>query len=163
MAKTFCSRETCIKCGRCCTQLRAKRLFSKLEDSLIRKAIFEKKGVFYRYNLERYGLGVSGQEAELMQKEAISKNISLKIRPKKIFFGEDNKACAYDYFLDHDSCPFYRDNLCSIYDKRPSRCRAFPKIENADENDLRIFLSKFKSKKLSFQEAVKIAGRKRAG
>jgi len=162
MTKPFCDKEVCEKCGKCCTQLRKKRLFSKLEDSLIRKAMFEKRGVLYRYTLGKYGLGLSGEEAGLFQEEAALQNITLKIKPKKIFIDENNKMVIYDYFLDHNNCPFYQNKLCSIYNKRPARCRAFPKIENIDESDLKIFLSKFKSKKLSFEEAVKIARRRKA-
>ena len=30
--------------------------------------------------------------------------------------------------MDHDVCPFLKDNKCSIYENRPLTCRAFPFI-----------------------------------
>ena len=162
MDKKFCEKDICTRCGGCCSHLRNKKIFSKLEDSLIRKAIFDRKGILYRYSQRKYGLGITKAETETMQKEALLRGIKIKIKPKKIFIDENNNSFDYDFFLDHDSCPFYKDNSCSIYEKRPARCRMFPKIENIDEADLKIFLSKFKSKKLTFEEALKIARKKRA-
>ena len=84
MAKKFCSNEECIRCGACCTHLTKRGIFTKIEDALIRKTLFAKKGILYIYPLRKYGLGATNNEAAAMLEEAKKININLKIKPKKI-------------------------------------------------------------------------------
>lgn len=158
MAKKFCDKiEKCERCGRCCSFLRQKDTFTEKEDYNIRKAMFERKGILYAYPLERYGLGLSKQEAETFIKEAKKLGIKLKIKPKKILIDENNNVYAYDFFLDHDHCPFYKKPDCLIYELRPKRCKEFPVIKDIDTEEIDKFLKEFRLKKTSFEDALIIA------
>ena len=51
---------------------------------------------------------------------------------------------------ENDNCYFYRDNKCTIYDKRPIDCRIFP-YDIKLENDGNYYLIYYKSKECSIR------------
>jgi len=158
MAKHFCTNvKECKRCGKCCIHLREKDVFTETEDLKIRKNIFLKKGVLYLYPMERYGLSITKEEADIMQKEAKKQGIKLEIIPKKILIKENGEAFAFDFAMDHEICPFYKDKSCLIYELRPKVCKAFPIISNLEPAELDNFLNKIKLKNLSFEEALECA------
>ena len=66
-------------------------------------------------------------EAEILKKLADEKGVILNIKPKGCFFDKKhNLAFFLQYGLYNNPCPFYINNLCSIYDNRPLVCKSFP-------------------------------------
>lgn len=55
-------------------------------------------------------------------------NIDGKIKPSRAILDlNTNKAIIVTYFMDSDSCPFLKDNKCTIYSTRRAYiCRLFP-------------------------------------
>lgn len=132
------------------------------EDDLeIRKVFYKKKGILYADSLNNRTITITKEEAAILKKKAKEPGIEFKVKPNKILFDKaKNSFYAYDYYIDHDICPFYSNNSCMIYDSRPQICKDFPlglenqkklqsKIPRADTIDI--------AKTLPFEDAVEMA------
>lgn len=91
-------RFECKRCGACC-----KNMFDRAGESVFGMMLLPEERELFPGNVKPYmAAGTKGRRRE---------------RPKKVF--------AYQMTLD--TCPHLTEsNVCSIYDKRPLACRAFP-------------------------------------
>lgn len=135
-------KSACLRCGECCN-IREKISIEAEEENIIKRALYKRTGVLYLYPFSRYTISISNDEAKQIRQLSKKHNISLSILPKKIFFNpQRNTAYVYDWFLDHDICPFF-DGNCTIYESRPLICREFPVLKY-DRTEVRDFCNKFK-------------------
>jgi len=131
----------CKRCGDCC-RFRPPKSFSDKEDHDIRQAMYEKTGIIYIYPLERFTISITSKEKETMERKAEELNIKLVIRPKKLMI-KDGKIAVLDWFLDHEHCPFLKDdNVCQIYEDRPLICKVFPRSQYTKEEEQELILMK---------------------
>jgi len=93
------------------------------EEEKLKKLVFQKSGVIYLRTIKKFFLAVDKEEAEKLKEHAKKLGINAEIKPNKIIYdkGED-KVIIYDYYLNHEVCPFYRDNSCKVYNDRPIAC-----------------------------------------
>ena len=123
-----CNKELpCIGCAECC-RFREKINLDEDEEK-IKIALFQKTGTIYLYPFSRYTINITKDEKEILEKKARKKNLIIRILPKKVFLTKDS-ILIYDYFIDHDVCPFLtEENKCSIYESRPKICQDFPEMK----------------------------------
>lgn len=145
----------CNRCGKCCI-IREKDFHLDPElDYKMRKRMFEKTGVVYLYPLPYYTLSVTHEEKVVMEQEAERLGKKPVFLPKKIIHDTaGDEWIVIDWFLDHDVCPFLEEtNVCTIYEKRPLVCRAFPK--NLPDPAIHV-LEKYpaRSQGMTFEEAL---------
>lgn len=145
-----CMKEnSCMRCGGCC-KIRDMPILDAEEDLKLRKRIYERMGVLYIYNLDRYTISLTHDEKDRLISIAESRGITLKIIPKKIEIYNGTKTII-DWSLDHDTCPFYdeKNRRCSVYESRPSVCESFPREHK--------FHTRFrKDEKMGFEEAMRL-------
>lgn len=143
MEKKFCKEKICQRCGWCCTSLGKEVNLSSEEEANLKKYIFNRCGVIYLRTLKKFYLSVSPEEARVLKNQAKKLRINIKILPNKIIYDRENsKVIIYDYYLEHDSCPFYNGNSCLIYEKRPSSCRQFPNVNRSYLKEVEKFVKK---------------------
>jgi Fe-S-cluster containining protein len=102
MVKAF----ECQKCGHCCKSFKD-----------------EERGL--------KGLPLFEWEKEELEKVAKEKGIELNIEVTDIIY--DKKSNSYiclNFSLIQEPCPFLKETQCSIYNKRPLICRAFPLVKS---------------------------------
>lgn len=125
----------CERCGDCC-HIRQSELvkLTDEEDYKIRKKLYENTGIIYLFPLKNYTISLTKEEKQTLEDEAKRLKIKIKILPKKIVINRTKtKAEVIDYFVDHNICPFLKDqNICLIYESRPQVCRIFPHIMKQD-------------------------------
>ncbi|MBN1157498.1 YkgJ family cysteine cluster protein [Candidatus Woesearchaeota archaeon] len=156
MSRFLCNkREPCKKCGACC-HIREKKFLNDKTDLSLRKRIFSTTGIIYLEPLWHYTVSLTENEAKRMKKLARGKKIEFNIMPKKISI-EGKSIVIQDYYINHDICPFMKDNLCTIYRFRPKVCRDFPKRDL--EINSRIIM-KVEQCNLKFEDALKFVERK---
>jgi Fe-S-cluster containining protein len=159
MEKTSCSEKTCKRCGWCCTSLGKEIGISSEEDEKLKKLVFEKSGVVYLRSLNRYFLAMLPETAEKLRKKAEELGVKAEILPNKLIYDKKNdKVIVYDYYLNHEICPFYdkKSKSCKVYDDRPLSCKKFPNIDNSQAKEVADFVKKNKIsfEELSYKEAV---------
>ena len=97
---------SCLKCGKCCKSL-----------------IEEHEGLCQ-------GIFLFPEEAIKLEKIGKQKGIDVKIVPKDGVskFGSITPEIIFSFQFEDDLCPFFdeKTNSCSIYDDRPTTCRAYP-------------------------------------
>lgn len=86
-------------------------LFRCLECGICCSDIFDDRGG------EKRGLTLTPQEAQLFPKELIAPLAA---------FGFQQPETIFLYQLKTKDCPLLDQNKCSLYEKRPLLCRAFP-------------------------------------
>lgn len=137
--------KKCIKCGECCRHIRDNYKIEVKEEAILKGLAFKNYGIIYLYPFNKYTLSLTPEEAKIFKKRAGELNIIIKILPKKIIYNEKNKEeknefIVYDYFIDHNICPFLdKNNECLIYNDRPKVCKDFPNI-NPDTKELKDFI-----------------------
>ncbi|MBN2112136.1 YkgJ family cysteine cluster protein [Candidatus Woesearchaeota archaeon] len=145
MEKTSCNEKVCKRCGWCCTNLGKEIDLTEDEELKLKKHIFNKVGVVYIRTLRKFYLALSPEEARVLKNEAKKLGINLEVLPNKLIYDKDNnKVIVYDYYLNHDSCPFYKKNLCTVYEKRPASCRQFPSTKRSYMKEVEKFIKKRK-------------------
>ncbi len=156
MSRFECNKkESCKKCGDCC-HIREKSFLDSKTDLELRKKIFRKTGIVYLEPLWHYTVSLCEEEAAILRKRAKEKKIGLIIKPKKVSL-KKKSIVIQDYYIDHDICPFMKENLCTIYEDRPKVCRDFPK------RDLEInakLVNEIELSGMKFEEALVFAERK---
>ncbi|MEK6968571.1 MAG: YkgJ family cysteine cluster protein [Nanoarchaeota archaeon] len=94
----------CHKCGNCCKSV-------------------------YRSTEFHDGFFVTDSEADWLRKEAKEKGISLSLKAQVGIADKISKKYIVTLWkVNHDSCPFFKEGLCSAYEKRPLICRSFPVV-----------------------------------
>jgi Fe-S-cluster containining protein len=151
MDRFKCNKKApCLRCGGCC-HIREKEFLDKDEDLQVRKGIYAKAGIIYLYPMSRYTISLTNEEKTVMEKLAKEKKIKLRVLPKKVVI-QDDKVIVIDWFVDHEVCPFYKDNECTIYEHRPKVCSIFPEVHNKNIfEDIRV------KPIMLFEQAVEIA------
>jgi Fe-S-cluster containining protein len=95
----------CLKCGNCCRSI---------------------------ITPDHLGIFLFPKEAKKLRRLAEKRNLKLTIYPQQGFTYEHKKTIKpdiiYSYQIADKVCPFLIEekNRCSIYEDRPSACRAFP-------------------------------------
>jgi Fe-S-cluster containining protein len=145
-----CNKQPgCLNCAECC-KFREKPYLTEQEDIMLRKKMYEKTGILYKEPFHRYTISLTTKEKNRLNKLAQEKNIQLNIRSKKYIILK-NKLKILDYYIDHDVCPFLKNNECSIYKHRPKMCKDFP-LNDGPKTRLNI-----NNSKIRFEEALKLA------
>ncbi len=134
----------CVRTGECC-HIREDISLSAAEEKSIKAQVYRTLGVIYLYPMKRYTISLTENEKDWMEAEAKKRNLKFKVLPKRVFYDEaSNKAFVYDWFVDHDVCPFLRNgNDCSIYQNRPLICKDFPfhHLERDQMTGIKTFIS----------------------
>ncbi len=114
--KTF----KCLRCGECCQNF--------LSDASKDKKIgeFDERCPFI-ISLNRLYLPFFDWEIDDFLQELKKINSTRKIVPGKVSFDlKSERTIVHKYTLDGQNCPFFSDNKCNIYEKRPIACKQFP-------------------------------------
>ena len=116
--------EPCNRCGGCC-QIRENFRLDVQDELSVKQKVYVRTRVLYLYPMNRYTISLSNEEADLLQKMAKERSVLLSILPKKVIYdAAEDKAIVWDWFVDHEVCPFLKDkNECTIYESRPKICR----------------------------------------
>ncbi|MEM4710503.1 MAG: YkgJ family cysteine cluster protein [Candidatus Woesearchaeota archaeon] len=123
----------CTQCGECC-HIREKKNVSLEEEKKYFNYMYYSFGIIYLSKLQDITINIWPEEKDLLEKEAKNLGIKIKILPKRCFYNsEQGELVIIDYYIDHDICPFFKKNLCIIYDKRPLICKSYPLLT---ENNL---------------------------
>ena len=134
----------CVRTGECC-HIRENLTIPAADEAKLKQQVYASSGVVYLYPFARYTISLNHPEAQYMREEAKRKGIQIKILPKKVIYdSEDDIAIVYDWFVDHDVCPFLQgSNHCSIYDKRPNICKDFPfhHLKNNQLEEIKSFIT----------------------
>lgn len=136
MVKFACQNgEPCNRCGKCC-HIRENFHLEIADDIEIKKQVYKRLCVLYLYPFNKYTISITHEEAKRLKDIAEKRKIKLAILPKKVIYDASrDEAKVYDWFVDHEICPFLQDkNECTIYEDRPEICRMFPKIKKMFEN-----------------------------
>jgi Fe-S-cluster containining protein len=96
---------TCRQCGKCCRDL-----------------VQNDRGILR-------GLTLLPDEVSLFPEEIVKPYLGLGRRPHESGF----KVIAYQ--LTSEDCPNLEENLCTMYEKRPTSCRQFPFSLDLDEDN----------------------------
>ena len=132
MAKFVCQEgQPCNRCGGCC-HIRENFHMEVADDLRIKEQVYRRLCVLYLYPFNKYTISLTHEEAQRSQRIAKERSITLSILPKKVIYdAAKDKAIVWDWFVDHEVCPFLEGtNQCTIYEDRPEICRMFPEIKN---------------------------------
>ncbi|MBR9676214.1 YkgJ family cysteine cluster protein [Candidatus Woesearchaeota archaeon] len=127
--------RSCSRCGGCCV-IREDKNLKTMDDLQIRKKIFGDHGVLYSKPTWEYTINITQKEKKKLESLAKTKKVMISIKAKKRIF-ENNELVILDYYLDHDTCPFYneRKKSCLIYEDRPKICKDFPHTKPNQKHD----------------------------
>jgi Fe-S-cluster containining protein len=111
----------CQRCGGCCKNTRG-RLGEIGKKRAIPPFIFEYT------SRQKASISLHEWELPVLKEEAKRQNLSLTVVPYLAIWDDINRLpVALNYTLDHDDCPFVtKENICSINDKKPLVCKAYP-------------------------------------
>ncbi len=133
---------SCNACGSCCSHIRG--IVPREEKEFLKENAFGKMPVVQLVPVEQMTFPLWDWEAKRFMEWQNEANIDARIRPLRAIMDlNSGKAIILTYFMDgkEDSCPFLKNNKCSIYQtKRAYVCRLFPfnrspfTNEKADEN-----------------------------
>jgi len=119
----------CKKCGACCKNIRAR--YGKIEPKEIEEHFEEqckgKNGIYQLLEPSEVTIPLFEWEVEALSKEAKKRGFELKVKPYLAIYDiMEDQILSIRWILDYDDCPFYTDEGCSVYSKRPLVCRFFP-------------------------------------
>jgi Fe-S-cluster containining protein len=159
----------CVQCGECCHIRERDKNISIEDEEKYRQYMYSKFGILYLARLTDITINIWPEEAEALKREAKSKDIKLKILPKRAVYDQKHhELIILDYYLDHDICPFFNINrkTCGIYGSRPMICRSYPllttkilgkckhKLDNSDDYGSEKFEAKMLEKMINMQKAI---------
>src|SRR3989338_4816746 len=156
MSKFVCQDgEPCNRCGGC-WHIRENFHMEVEDDISIKEQVYRRLCVLYLYPFNRYTISLTYEEAERLKRIAAARHITLAILPKKVLYdAEQDKAIVWDWFVDHETCPFLEGtNQCTIYEHRPEICRMFPEIKNEQLFDIKKVTQWMKIAELPYEELV---------
>lgn len=110
-------------CGWCCTHL--ERQPSPIERRADReyKGLLRGEGVYGCADGPYRGLSLSPQEAAALRDDPRGR----AIHPRTWLLETRRRlAVVLDWHMPSASCPFHADGRCTVYDRRPLVCRAYP-------------------------------------
>ncbi|MBI4150743.1 YkgJ family cysteine cluster protein [Candidatus Woesearchaeota archaeon] len=150
----------CVRTGECC-HIRESLTMDAKEDRVIRDQVYHATGVIYLYPMSRYTISLTQKERDWMVAEAKKRKLAFKVLPKRVLL-DGKKAVVYDWFVDHDVCPFLQNgNECTIYPNRPKICADFPfhHLKKDQVSGIKTFISSrhLALAQVSFTEAVRKA------
>jgi Fe-S-cluster containining protein len=126
-------RFECVQCGDCCRRIgKNSKEKASTEDEII-------------LVLDEGTIEVFEWELERLKSLASKKGINLAVSPCRVVYDtRGDVKIVLTWAIDFDVCPFLsKNNLCTIYENRPSICRAFPIL---DSNILDIMTGRKKSR-----------------
>ncbi|HSU72507.1 MAG TPA: YkgJ family cysteine cluster protein [Candidatus Binatia bacterium] len=134
----------CVRTGECC-HIREKLTIDEQEERTLKQHVYATSGVVYLYPFARYTISLTHPEAQWMREEAKRRKLTFNVLPKKILFDpKTGIAVVYDWFVDHDVCPFLEGkNNCTIYPNRPQICKDFPfhHLKKSQLEEIKTFIS----------------------
>jgi Fe-S-cluster containining protein len=150
----------CVRTGECC-HIRESLKMDPAEDRAIRDQVYHATGVIYLYPMSRYTISLTEKERARMVAEAGKRKLKFKVLPKRVLL-DGSKAVVYDWFVDHDVCPFLKNgNECTIYEHRPKICADFPfhHLQKDQVSEIKTFISsrRLALPQVSYREAVRKA------
>lgn len=119
-------------CGWCCTHLERTPEPAEAAATEDFRAMLRDLGVYHCRDAVTVGLSLSNAEADALRGEAEARGMNIRLHPRT-FLLETRRGVAVvlDWHLPHVECPFYADYKCTVYDKRPLVCRAYPVLAPA--------------------------------
>lgn len=85
------------------------------------------QGVYSCNDGMRIGLSLSNAEAGALATEASGRGMRVEMHPRTYLIETRRRAAVVlDWHMPHASCPFYADFRCTVYERRPLVCRAYP-------------------------------------
>lgn len=129
------------------------------EGDSLRRYIFKKTGVIYLRKINRFFLAMKPETAEKLKNHAKRLGIKAEILPNKLIYEKKKgKVHVYDYYFNHEICPFYdmAKKSCLVYADRPVECRKFPKMKVIYSKQVDAFVrrSKIDTLSTSYEEAL---------
>jgi Fe-S-cluster containining protein len=144
----------CTQCGECCHIREKNKGISSEDEDKYRHYMFNKFGIIYLAKLDDITINVWPEEADLLKKEALKRNITIDLIPKRVVYNKkSHELIILDYFINHDVCPFFNETTkqCGVYNVRPIICRSYPlltttnlgkckyKLQNPKDYDSELF------------------------
>ena len=116
----------CSQCGKCCSRIRGNISSSDLE--FLEEHAYGNLPIVQLNPIRKTSFPLWDWEAKRFMQWQKEAGIDARIMPSKAILDlNSNKAIIVSYHMDYDSCPFLKDNKCSIYyTKRAYVCRMFP-------------------------------------
>lgn len=110
-------------CGWCCTHLHREVPREEARATREFRALLRGEGVYHCSDAVTTGLSLSNAEAAPLRADPRGATI----HPRTFLLETRRRvAVVLDWHLPHAVCPFYADHKCTVYDKRPLPCRAYP-------------------------------------
>ncbi len=115
----------CRRCGKCCSHIRSQ---NTEDEDFLREYAYGKLPLIQLLPVDKTSFPLWDFEAKRFKMWQRDVNIDAKIEPSRAIFDlKRNKSIIVTYYMDYDACPFLKDGLCLIYDKkRAFICRSFP-------------------------------------
>lgn len=112
----------CLQCGECCNDF----LSDKSKDK--KTGEFDSPITVY---LNRAYLSLYDWEINDFSEELKKIKSERRIVPSVVSFDlKSNRTIVHMYTLDGQNCPFFLNNKCEIYNKRPLICKQFPCLQD---------------------------------
>ena len=110
-------------CGHCCTHLQREP-----EPGVAAfRAQLRRHGVYHCADAASGGLSLASAEADALREEAAARGMRLRLHPRTYLLETRRRlAVVLDWHMPDASCPFYADYRCTVYERRPLVCRAYP-------------------------------------
>lgn len=126
------------------------------DEQHVKEQVYRRTRVVYLYPLNRYTISISHEEKARMERIAKERGVALSVLPKKVIYDAvADTATVWDWFVDHDVCPFLRgDNECTMYEDRPEICRMFPEIKNEQLFEIQKFVKNIQAVDLPYEVLV---------
>ncbi|MBI4145742.1 YkgJ family cysteine cluster protein [Candidatus Woesearchaeota archaeon] len=150
--------EPCNRCGGCC-HIRENFRMDVQDEQSVKQKVYARTRVLYLYPMNRYTISLSNEEKQRLERLAKERGLKLSILPKKVIYDAvGDKAFVWDWFVDHEVCPFLKgDNECTIYEHRPEICRMFPEVKNEQLFEIQQFVKDIPAADVPYAELIKRA------
>lgn len=113
-------------CGHCCTHLEREPEPGAAEF----QAVLRVQGVYSCDDGMRVGLSLSNAEASALLDEASRRGMRVAMHPRTYLIETRRRAAVVlDWHMPSVVCPFYADFRCTVYERRPLVCRAYPVLQ----------------------------------
>jgi len=86
----------------------------------------EERGMYLIPEPKTIALPIKPWEKERIEELAKEKKLSVNITPGNVIIDIYNLPIVMDWVLDHDHCPFFKNNMCLIHDSKPLVCKSYP-------------------------------------
>lgn len=72
------------------------------------------------------GIGIFREEKDKLLELAKNLGVNLSVKPFRGVLLKSGEVLVFKWFINHNNCPFLKNNECLIYLDRPLICRSFP-------------------------------------